>query len=107
MAWKEVNWPLVDSRIIRYQTRIFKASSDNNIPKVRCLQKRLLRSLAAKLLAVRRVTTLNKGKKTPGVGKQVFVTDQQNRNLHTVNSENRGEKYEKKTVKVFLLSIIL
>ena len=61
IAWKKVNWPSVDSRVLRYQTRIFKASRDNNIPKVRCLQKRLLKSLDAKLVAVRRVTTLNKG----------------------------------------------
>lgn len=77
IAWKDVNWPLVNSRILRYQTRIFKSSRDNNIPKVRCLQKRLLNSLDAKLVAVRRVTALNKDKKTPGVDKQVFVTDLQ------------------------------
>lgn len=77
IAWKEINWPLVDSRLLRYQTRIFKASRENNIPKVRCLQKRLLKSLDAKLVAVRQVTTLNKGKRTPGVDKEVFVTDLQ------------------------------
>lgn len=58
IVWKEVKWSLVDSRVLRYQTRIFKASKENNIPKVRCLQKRLLNSLDAKLLAVRRITTL-------------------------------------------------
>jgi RNA-directed DNA polymerase len=72
-----MKWPLVDSRVLRYQTRIFKASKENNIPKVRCLQKRLLNSLDAKLVAVRRVTTLNKGRKTLGVDKQVVVTDKQ------------------------------
>jgi RNA-directed DNA polymerase len=76
-VWKEVKWSLVDSRVLRYQTRIFKASKENNILKVRCLQKRLLNSLDAKLVAVRRVTTLNKGRKTPGVDKQVVVTDKQ------------------------------
>ena len=74
IAWKEVNWPMFDSRVLRYQTRIFKASRDTNIPKVRCLQKRLLRSLDAKLVSVRRVTTLKKGRKTPGVDKQVEKT---------------------------------
>lgn len=77
IAWKKINWPLVDSRVLRYQTRIFKASRENNIPKVRCLQKRLLNSLDAKLVSVRRVTTLNKGKKTPGVDRQIFTTDLQ------------------------------
>ena len=77
IAWKEVNWPMVNSRVFRYQTRIFKASRENNIPKVKCLQKRLLRSLDAKLVSVKRVTTLNKGPKTPSVYKQVFLTDLQ------------------------------
>lgn len=76
IAWKEINWPLVDSRIFRYQIRIFKAARDNNIPKVRCLQKRLLKSFDAKLVAVKQATTLN-DKKTPEANKQVFITNLQ------------------------------
>lgn len=77
IAWKTINWTQVEFRVRRYQTRIYKASRDNNSPKVRCLQKRLLRSLDAKLMAVKRVTTLNKGKRTPGIDKKIFVTDNQ------------------------------
>ena len=77
IAWKTINWTQVEFRVRRYQTRIYKASRDNNSPKIRCLQKRLLRSLDAKLMAVRRVTTLNKGKRTPGIDKKIFVTDNQ------------------------------
>ena len=77
IAWKTINWTQVEFRVRRYQTRIYKASRDNNSPKVRCLQKRLLRSLDAKLMAVRRVTTLNKGKRTRGIDKEIFVTDNQ------------------------------
>jgi RNA-directed DNA polymerase len=77
IAWKTINWAQVEFRVKRYQTRIYKASRDNNSSKVRCLQKRLLRSLDAKLMAVRRVTTLDKGKRTPGVDKKIFVTDNQ------------------------------
>ena len=74
-AWKDINWSLTDKRILRYQTRIYKAARDGNISKVKCLQKRLLRSPDAKLIAVRRVTTLNKGKTTSGVDGQIYVTD--------------------------------
>ena len=74
-AWKDINWSLADKRILRYQTRIYKAAKDGNISKAKCLQKRLLRSTDAKLIAVRRVTTLNKGKKTPGIDRQIYVTD--------------------------------
>lgn len=77
IAWKTINWTQVEFRVRRYQTRIYKASRDNNNSKVKCLQKRLLRSLDAKLMAVRRVTTLNKGKKIPRIDKKIFVTDNQ------------------------------
>ena len=77
-AWKDINWSLVDKRILRYQTRIYKAAKDGNISKVKCLQKRLLKSLDAKLIAVRRVIPLNKlnnGKSTTRVDRQIYVTD--------------------------------
>lgn len=77
IAWKTINWTQVEFRVRRYQTRIYKASRDNNSDKVKYLQKRLLRSLDAKLMAVRRVTTLNKGKRIPGIDKTIFVTDNQ------------------------------
>jgi len=46
--------------------RIAKAVQENRWNKVKTLQYQLTRSLAAKLLAVKRVTS-NKGKKTPGI----------------------------------------
>lgn len=69
IAWKTINWAQVEFRVRRYQTRIYKASRDNNKYKVRRLQKRLLCSLDAKLMAVKRVTT--------GINKKIFVTDNQ------------------------------
>lgn len=81
LAWKNINWPLVDSRIFRYQTRIFKASRENNLSKVRCLQKRLLNSLDAKLIAVNHATTIKKGKYIRSNNKQVFITDLQKEKL--------------------------
>jgi RNA-directed DNA polymerase len=77
IAWKTINWTQVEFRVKRYQNRIYKASRDNNSNKVRFLQKRILGSLDAKLMAVRRVTTLNKGKRTPGIDNKIFVTDSQ------------------------------
>jgi RNA-directed DNA polymerase len=77
IAWKTINWAQVEFRVRRYQTRIYKASRDNNSSKIRCLQKRLIHSLDAKLTAVKRVTTLNNSEKTPGINKKRFVTDNQ------------------------------
>nr|YP_009308812.1 putative reverse transcriptase [Toxarium undulatum]AOS86555.1 putative reverse transcriptase [Toxarium undulatum] len=77
IAWNTINWSQVEFRVKRYQTRIYKASKDNNKRKVRCLQKRLLNSFDAKMMAVRQATTLTKSKKTLGVDKNIFVTDVQ------------------------------
>ena len=77
IAWKTINWTQVEFRVRRYQTRIYKASRDKNIEKVRCLQKRLLRSLDAKLIAVQCVTTLDEVKRIPGIYKKIFITENQ------------------------------
>lgn len=74
IAWQQVQWTLVQKRVNRYQQRIFKASQKSNKRKVRLIQKLLVNSLDAKLLAVRRVTTENKGRKTAGVDKQLYLT---------------------------------
>jgi len=74
IEWNSVKWPLVENRVFRYQIRIYRASKNGNQRVVRNLQQRLLKSLDAKLLAVRQVTTENKGKKTSGVDGKVYKT---------------------------------
>jgi RNA-directed DNA polymerase len=74
LEWNSVEWPLVEHRVFRYQTRIYRASQNGNIKLVKHLQKRLLNSLDAKLLSVRQVTTENKGRKTAGVDGKVYNT---------------------------------
>lgn len=75
IAWDKIDWAKVRSRVTRYQERIYKASIKNDQGKVRFLQKQLISSLDAKLYAVLRVTTWNKGKNTPGVDGKVFQTN--------------------------------
>ena len=64
--WSEVDWKRTQKQVRRLQMRIAKATKDSKWNKVKALQYLLTRSKAAKLLAVKRVTS-NKGKKTPGV----------------------------------------
>lgn len=66
IEWKSVNWRAARKQVRRLQVRIAKAVQEKRWNKVRSLQNLLTHSLAAKLLAVKRVTS-NKGKKTPGV----------------------------------------
>ena len=62
LAWNEINWPLVEKRISRQQNRVYRASMEGNKAKVHALQRRIIASLDAKLVAVKRVTTENKGR---------------------------------------------
>ena len=65
--WKAIAWRKLRQIVFRLQVRIFKAQKNGNTRLVRKLQKLLLSSKAAKLLAIRQVTQLNMGKKTAGV----------------------------------------
>jgi len=69
VAWNSIKWPRVISRIRHIQRRIYKATKAGNLQVVHFLQKKIMYSVDAKLLAVRQVTTLNKGKNTAGVDK--------------------------------------
>lgn len=74
LMWNSIEWPLVENRVFRYQERIYSASQNGNKKLVRNLQGRLLKSIDSKLLAVRQVTTENKGRKTPGVDMKLYDT---------------------------------
>jgi RNA-directed DNA polymerase len=67
LAWNDINWTLIQKRISRQQRRVYKASMEGKKAKVHAIQRRMIASLDAKLLAVRRVTTENKGRNTAGV----------------------------------------
>jgi len=67
LTWNKINWGESYNEVRRFQRRIFKASLLGDKRKVWHLQQSLIRSPHAKLIAVQQVTTLNKGKNTPGV----------------------------------------
>ena len=65
--WKTINWRKVERYVFKLQKRIYAASRRGDTKRVRQLQKTLMRSWSNKVLAVRRVTVENQGKKTAGV----------------------------------------
>jgi RNA-directed DNA polymerase len=67
LEWKAIDWKSVQSKVFVWQQEIYTASKGGDIRTVRKVQRVLLNSIEAKLLATRRVTQDNKGKKTPGV----------------------------------------
>lgn len=65
--WKHTEWRKLEKRVFKLQKRIYKASNRGDLKAVRRLQKTLMRSWSARMLAVRRVTQDNQGKATAGV----------------------------------------
>ena len=62
-AWSKVPWRKLERHTFRIQKRIFQASQRGNQRAVQKLQKLLMKSQAARLVATRRVTQDNQGKR--------------------------------------------
>jgi RNA-directed DNA polymerase len=71
--WDEIAWPIVYLRVRRLQTRIAKATREQDWRRVKALQRFLVNSFSAKVLAVKRVSE-NDGKRTPGVDGEIWST---------------------------------
>lgn len=72
--WETVKWPKAERAVYKLQKRIYRAAQRGERKQVRRLQKLLLRSRAARLLAVRQVTQDNRGKRSPGVDGKARLT---------------------------------
>lgn len=67
MKWEAIQWKRAHSRVWKLQRKIYENSRLGNKTRVRLYQEKLINSDSAKLIAVRKVTQDNRGKKTPGV----------------------------------------
>lgn len=65
--WQELPWKTFRRNLFRLQRRVFKAVRAGDKRKARSLQKLILKSTSARLMAIRQVTQLNAGKRTAGV----------------------------------------
>ncbi|TAN82731.1 MAG: alcohol dehydrogenase, partial [Phormidium sp. SL48-SHIP] len=65
--WSQVDWKKVEVEVFKLQKRIYRASQSGDVAKVHKLQRLLLRSWYARLLAVRRISQDNQGKHTAGI----------------------------------------
>ncbi len=81
LDWDAIQWRHAEEDVRRLRQRIFAASRAGDLKRVRNLQKLLLRSRGNALVAVRRVTQLNAGRKTAGVDGTVVVSPEQKAEL--------------------------
>lgn len=72
-SWDQIVWPEVYETVRGLQTRIAKATREQDWRRVKAVQRFLVNSFSAKALAVKRVSE-NDGKKTPGVDGEIWTT---------------------------------
>ncbi|MBY0134405.1 reverse transcriptase N-terminal domain-containing protein [Bacillus cereus] len=82
--WNDINWSNIGQYVEKLQQRIYHAERLGKIRKVRELQRLLMRSQATLLLSIRRVTQINKGKRTTGVDGYKALTPQERIELYNI-----------------------
>ena len=75
--WQLIDWRYVNQDVDNLRQRIFVASRMNDLKKVASLQKLMLRSRASWMWSIRRVTQINKGRRTPGVDREIITTPEE------------------------------
>jgi RNA-directed DNA polymerase len=86
--WKKITWKKFRVSLFRLQKRVYKAVSVGDKRKARSLQKLILKSRAARLLAIRQVTQLNAGKKTAGIDGKKSLSFEERFALNDLLSKN-------------------
>ncbi len=81
VVWTPVNWRKLKRVVYKLQKRIYQAAQRGDVKAVRKLQKTLLNSWSAKMLATRRVIQDNKGQKTAGIDGKKSLTLKERVNL--------------------------
>ncbi len=73
-GWSKIDWTKVKSYIDKMQNKIYLASKSDNVKEVRWLQHLCQNSFRFRLMAVRKVTQDNTGKRTAGVDGKKSLT---------------------------------
>lgn len=77
ITWNDINWIQTQEYVRKLQHRIYKARLKGNIGQVHWLQNHFINSMGAKLIAVRQVTNLNKGRNPPDIDGLIIITSEQ------------------------------
>ena len=89
-GWNTLSWKKVEQVVFTLQKRIDRAQCRGEVRLVRSLQRLVMQSWSARLLATRRVTQDNQGKKTAGVDGRKSLTPAQR--LALVNTLKLNQK---------------
>ena len=93
-SWKGLPWKKFRKNLFRLQKRVYKAVRTGDIRKAKSLQKLILKSTSAKLLAIRQVTQLNTGKRTAGIDGKKALTFKERFELLTMLNQAQDWKHQ-------------
>lgn len=74
LYWSSIDWKSTENTVSRIQHRIAKATLKNDQRQIRNLQRLLIKSLSARLQAVRQVAQENEDRETPGIDGDLWIT---------------------------------
>jgi RNA-directed DNA polymerase len=100
--WHNVNWRKANRIVRQLRQRIFKATQNGDIKRVRSLQRLMLRSYSNVLISVRKATQDNKGKKTAGVDRVLVKTPLQRMKLTNDLARNNKDWQPKPARRVYI-----
>jgi len=89
-SWKTLPWKKFRRNLFRLQKRVYKAVQVGDKRKAKSLQKLILKSTAARLLAIRQVSQLNAGKKTAGIDGKKSLTFKERFELNELLKASAG-----------------
>ena len=70
--WNSVQWKKVERNVAKLRKQIYRATQESKFRRLRKLQRLVLKSPAVKVLAIKRVTQINDGRKTAGIDGKVI-----------------------------------
>ena len=97
-----VDWRAQEEQVRRLRQRIFKATQEQDWPKVRNLQKLMLRSRANTLVSVRQVTQRNAGRRTAGIDGEVALTPEARADVAVRVHQSRSSWHPRAVRRVYI-----
>lgn len=86
-SWEMIDWKKIYRYVKKLRQRIFRAEQLGQKRKVRKLQRLMIRSKANLLLSIKRVTQMNKGKRTAGIDGQIVISQSERLKLYNLLKE--------------------
>lgn len=97
--WFTIQWKEIERYVRKLRQRIFRAKHQNQSRRVRKLQRLILRSKANLLLSIKRVTQINRGKRTAGIDGERILTPRSRMALFQKMSHQNISSHRPRAVK--------